>query len=226
MPRNTKFSLDEKIKAVKSYLDGNSSLYQITKELDVALKTVQMWVSNFQSMGEEGLATPKQNSYYSKELKLSAVNDYLSGSYSQLDVCKKYKIRSESQLRTWIFKHNNHEEFKSCNSGGTILMNKGRSTTLDERVKIVNDCIENNKDYTKSAEKYTVSYQQVRNWVSKYENKGIDGLIDKRGIKKLYIELDDVERLKLENKLLQTQNKKLEIQNEFLKKLAEVERSW
>lgn len=60
-------------------------------------------------------------------------------------------------------------------------MNKGRKTTQEERAEIVAFCIENNKNYTLTVEKYNISYQQIYSWVRKYEINGVEGLIDHRG---------------------------------------------
>ena len=43
-----------------------------------------------------------------------------------------------------------------------------KNTTLDE-IKIVTDCLANDKNYGAMALKYDCSYQQVRNWVIRYE---------------------------------------------------------
>ena len=66
----------------------------------------------------------------------------------------KYKIRSKGKLQTWIKKYNSHEELKSSGTGGNIIMTKGRRTTFDERVEIVQYCIAHNHNYMKTAEHY------------------------------------------------------------------------
>jgi len=163
MRKKPKIKIEQKVYAVKAYLDGKQSMNQLSRDLNVSCTSVKRWVTTFESMGEVGLLPSQKNTNYSKELKYSAVNDYLSGQYSQLDICKKYKIRSTCQLNNWILKHNSHEEIKSYQTGGNRSMTKGRSTSFDERIEIVKYCIENNNDYNKSAEQYKVSYQQVRN---------------------------------------------------------------
>lgn len=105
-------------------------------------------------------------------------------------------------------------------------MTNGRKTTFDERVEIVQYCISHGKDYGATIEKYNVSYQQIYSWVKKYEAKGIDGLIDKRGKTKPEAELTDMDRLKAEMKMLEAKNIELEMENRLLKKLAEIERRW
>ena len=103
-------------------------------------------------------------------------------------------------------------------------MTKGRVTTLDERIEIISYCIENGKDYGKAVEKYHVYYQQIYNWVKKYEESGVNGLIDRRGKRKPLEEMTDVERLRAELKILEAENKQKEMEIEILKKVQEVER--
>jgi transposase len=103
-------------------------------------------------------------------------------------------------------------------------MTKGRATTLDERIEIVRYCIEQGKDYGAAIERYQVSYQQVYSWVRKYEELGIAGLNDKRGKRKPLEEMTEVERLRAENRMLQAENKRKEMEIAILKKLQEVER--
>ncbi len=78
-------------------------------------------------------------------------------------------------------------------------------------------CIENDKNYSEASRKYQVSYQQVRNWTIKFEESGIDGLLDRRGKRKPEDQLSEVKKLKAQNKLLEAKNKRLEMENELLK---------
>ena len=56
------------------------------------------------------------------------------------------------------------------------------------------DCLGNGKDYQITAETYEVSYQQVYQWVKKYEEGGEEALKDKRGRKKEEAELTPEEK--------------------------------
>ncbi|PWW31261.1 helix-turn-helix protein [Cytobacillus oceanisediminis] len=76
-------------------------------------------------------------------------------------------------------------------------MTKGRNTTWVERIQIVLDCLGNGKDFKKTAEAYEVSYQQVYQWVRKYENGGDEALKDNRGRTKEEAELSQEEKMKL-----------------------------
>ena len=101
-------------------------------------------------------------------------------------------------------------------------MTKGRKTTQEERAEIVAYCIEHGKDYGLTVETYKVSYQQIYSWVRKYEEKGVDGLTDRRGKVKPESELSESERLRQENKILQAKIKDQEMEIALLKKLREL----
>jgi transposase len=107
---------------------------------------------------------------------------------------------------------------------GTIRMNKGRKTTLEERIEIAQYTIANELDYQKSMKKYDVSYPQVYAWVRKYQSGSEEALRDRRGRHKPEEELDETERLKLRIKELEARNEFLEMENAFEKKLAEIRR--
>ncbi len=162
---------------------------------------------------------------YSVELKLQAVQDYLNGGGSYVTVSKKYGLRSKTQLENWVLWYNGHKEFKERRGARTeIYMTKGRKTTLEERIEIVEYCIEHGKDYPATIEKYGVSYQQIYSWVRKYEETGVDGLRDGRGRTKPVEEMTDIEKLQAENRLLKAQLRDKEVEMLLLKKLQELER--
>ncbi len=166
----------------------------------------------------------RRNRKYSAELRIEAVQAYQNGEGSLWGICKKYGIKDEKSLREWIMWYNGHRKFKERRGARMeIYMTKGRKTTLEERIEIVSYCIENGKDYPKTIEKYGVSYQQIYSWVRKYEEKGIDGLHDGRGRTKPFEEMNEVERLKAENRLLRAQIEEKEMENLLLKKLKELE---
>ena len=58
----------------------------------------------------------------------------------------------------------------------------------------------------------------------KYDKDGIDGLVDRRGKAKPEDKLTDMDRLRMENKMLEAKNIELEMENRLLKKLQEIER--
>lgn len=224
MSRRSRIPTEVKLDIVKRYLNGEKSYRQFAKEINVNEASIRSWVRNYKAIGICGITKVSSNNNYTVELKISAIKDYLRGAGSLNEICTKYKIRSKSQLQNWISKYNSHESIKSYKTGGKIIMTKGRNTTFDERIEIIKYCIEHNKDFNETAQKFQVSYQQARNWTLKYEKIGVDGLLDGRGKRKNEDELTELEKLKAQFKLLEAKNKRLEMENEVLKKLEEIER--
>lgn len=178
----------------------------------------------YQTFGEAGLISSSKNRYYSPNLKEAAVKDYLDGLGSLDDISKKYGLSSKTQLQNWIIKYNSHEALKSSGTGGTSIMTTGRKTTFDERIEIVKYCIEHQNNYAETAQKFEVSYQQVYTWTRKYESSGVEALQDKRGKRKSKSDMSELESLKAQNKLLEAQNRRQQMEIDFLKKLKEIER--
>lgn len=218
-----KFTPKQKIAAVQDYLSGKRSQGKIAESLEISKTVLQRWIANYQSMGEDAFHGGKNKSY-SAELKLAAVQDYLSGKGSLREVCRKYKIKSEHQLQNWISLYNGHGELKTSGTGGSTTMTKGRTTTFDERIEIVQYCIAHNHNYAETAEEYQISYQQARNYTVKYESGGVQALQDNRGKRKPESEMNELEKLRAEVKLLRAQKERAEMEAAFLKKLDEIER--
>lgn len=224
MPQKGSISPEEKIEAVKEYLSGGTSIKQSAQKYGVSKTAIRSWLRLYKNRGNEGLIPVAKTRTYTVEVKQQAVTDYLSGKGSYDDICEKYDISSKSILEKWIKKYNSHKDFKQPKSGGAIYMTKGRKTTIDERVEIVSHCIANNKDYGKTMERYGISYQQIYSWVRKYEKDGAEGLADRRGKHKEESFMSEMEKLQAAIKLKDAENLRLRMENDLLKKLAELER--
>jgi len=221
---NRAHSLQDKINIIEALKNRSHTLSELAFIYQVCRDTIYNWVYRYEKHGVEGLNETSTWKKYSKELKLAAVQDYLSGDYSYNEVTRKYEISSTSLLRKWIKKYNSHRELNDTSIGRTTTMTKGRNTTLNERKEIVFYCLENEKDYQKAAETFKVSYQQVYQWVKKYETGGEEALRDKRGRKKEEVELSAGQKMKLEMQKIERENERLRAENAFLKKLEEIER--
>lgn len=224
MPHQGKASAEERIAAVEAYFEGRISRSGVIRKHGIGASTFKRWLVLYETRGREGLVHQPHNRKYSPALKEQVVQEYLTGQGSLLGLCKKYSISDPHMVSNWIKRYNGHKGFKQPNSGRGIYMTKGRATTLEERVEIVRYCIEQGKDYGAAIERYQVSYQQVYSWVRKHEKVGVAGLSDKRGKRKPLEEMTEVERLRAENRMLQAENKRKDMEIEVLKKLEEVER--
>ena len=224
MPTKVKFTAEEKEQVVLGYLNGKVGYLETLKKYQINAGSLKNWLRIYKAEGINGLMPRSSCNSYSKEAKLCAVSEYLSGNFTVGEICEKYGLRSSTQLKRWKKKYNGHEDLKSSHSGGNVIMTKGRKTTFQERIEIVSYCIEQRTDYAKAIEKYHVSYQQIYSWVRKYHEKGIDGLADKHGKNKDKASMTNLEKLRLENRLLQAKLNDKEMEKDLLKKDMEIER--
>ena len=222
------FTNEFKQKLLKEHDEQGVSFWKLGKQYGIEASIIRRWWHSYDAWGEDGLE--KHNSdlcNYSGEFKQKVVREYLAGGISQQTLAKKYSILSPGTISHWAKAYNNHEELTESRPKGEYLMvkdNKGRKTTLEERIAIVEHCTANANNYALTAKEYHCSYGQVYAWVKKYESQGVEGLYDRRGRNKPAEELTELEKLQAENRLLRAQAKQQRMEIDFLKKLDAVER--
>jgi transposase-like protein len=227
MSRKSKIDPALKVELVERYLEGEISAKEAGRLAGLAgnsADTFHKWVNIYRNEGPAGLLEQSHNRHYSEETKLQAVYDYLDGKGSQMVIAARYGLRSKRQLQMWLKEYNTHGEIKSRTSGGGSYMRKARQTTPEERLEIVQDCLANNKNYGAAALKYNCSYQQVRNWVLRYEKMGSAGLEDRRG-RRTGTQPARTPEEELRDKIaeLERKNRDLQMENDLLKKVRELE---
>lgn len=222
MPQKSKYDAADKERAVLDYLNGMKGCARIAQELGICSKTLKRWAALYKGGGIAALTPSNKDKYYPAVLKKQVVEEYLGGQVSIFELIAKYKISDNHVVTKWIAQYNNHVEFKSKQAGSEIYMAKGRPTTFEERQEIVDYCIAHEKGYRSAMEKYGVSYAQVYSWVKKFEQEGVNGLQDRRSVRKQDGELTENERLKAENECLKRINYNLQMENDVIKKLNEV----
>lgn len=213
-----------KIEIVKKYLSGEGSYARLSEEHGIGEKTLKEWVYRYREQGEAGFWRGAGNKHYSKAFKTKCVEAVLRGEGSVDDIVAKYNISGRSVLRNWIKCYNANMELKDYEPKREVYMAEARrKTTQEERKEIVDYCISHNNDYKGTASRYSVSYSQVYSWVKKYQESGEEGLTDKRGHHKNDDEVDELERLRRENKRLKKQLEERDMLCELLKKVRELE---
>lgn len=220
----SRHSAEWKIALVKRYLSGEGSYAEIAEAHSIGETTLKGWVRKYQEQGEAGFWRGTGNRHYSKDFKIKCVKSVLCGKGTVDEIVAKYNISSGSVLRSWIMKYNANMELKNYEPKREVYMAEARrKTTLEERKEIVDYCISHNNDYKGTASKFGVSYSQVYSWVKKYHKSGEEGLEDKRGHHKSDDEVDELERLRRENKRLKRQLEERDMLCELLKKVKEFE---
>ena len=224
MTKKSKIDPAEKVKIVKRVLANELGVLEAARLAGVTKSAVQLWRDLYLSDGPHALRTQINNKFYPQELKIQAVLEYLKGKSSHADIVKKYHLRSSVTLRDWIKVYTAHGEIKSRRSGGGSYMRKGRRTTQEEKLTIVQDCLANDKNYGAMALKYQCSYEQVRYWVKQYEKMGFAGLEDRRGRRAGTMPSRTPEE-EMRDRIaeLERRNRDLQMENALLKKVRELE---
>jgi len=138
------YSATEKLLILREIETSQTTLVEIARKYDLHRCTLSNWRHRYNLYGYKGLELRTHHKTYSADLKIQAVQEYLSGNGSQRQIIDKHKISSRTQLMRWIQKYNNHSSFKSNEGGGTPAMIKGRHTTWQERIDIVLYCLSRN----------------------------------------------------------------------------------
>ncbi|MGN7472427.1 tyrosine-type recombinase/integrase [Brevibacillus sp. SAFN-007a] len=84
-------------------------------------------------------------------------------------------------------------------------------------MEILKFCLEHQHNYAQTAKEFQVSYQQDYSWTNKYIKFGVAALQNKRGKRNTENEMSEME-------LLQAENKRKQMEIDFLKKLDEIQR--
>lgn len=223
--RKMKLTPKKRVELVESYLNGEDNMSNLARSAGISWSTLKNWLLLYENGRPTALLESRTNTHYTIETKIQAVTDYLNGLGGLLEITKKYGLRQSTQLRDWIKIYNTHGNFKT-GSGGS-QMSQSRKTSFKERVEIVHYCILHNHNYGKTAIKYQVSYQQVRHWVLKYEKMGESDLKDRRG-RRVGTEPSRTPEEEMRDRLAEQERKikRLEMENDLLKKVRELERKW
>ena len=135
MSGKNKLNAEEKVQIAQDCIEGRISQAEAARRVGVDESSIRAWIAKYKSEGSYGLWQTEKNRVYSEELKLQAVMEYLGGKGSLREICKKYRIRTKTQLRAWIKVYNSGRDFKHKMSGGS-RMKSTRKTTQEERVQI------------------------------------------------------------------------------------------
>jgi transposase-like protein len=219
------YSPEFRAMVAQRYLDGEDSYHSLSAEFHVNIATVYDWVARYRKKGIAAFLNHVDNRRYTSELKMKCVKSVINGKLTVSEAAEEYDISSARLLRYWLTAYNSGRELSGYVPKQEIDMAEARrKTTLEERKEIVEFCIQHDRNYKKAADRFDVSYSQVYYWVKKYDANGEEGLIDKRGHRKTDDEVDELERLRRENKRLHRKLEEKERAAELEKKVKEFER--
>lgn len=219
----SKYTIEEKLEMVHA-LENGTSIHRLAEIYEVSTRTLWRWNERVQRLGAEGFKTSSAQVRYPKSFQDIVIREYIDGALSMTDLARKYDISSEAVIWAWMLRYN-EEEISKSKEAGIAPLTKTRQTTLEERVQIVKYYEAEQVSYSELAEAFNISYQQARNLIKKFQQFGHKGLEDRRGKRKPVSEYSDLDKLAAKVKRLEAEKQKLEVENAFLKKLEELERS-
>lgn len=224
MPR-TRFTAMEKLDILTGLSQTKLNRSKYLEQYGIYDSTIRSWRELYKRDGLDGLKERHIWTRYSAKIKQQAVEAYLNGEGSLVEISNRFGLRSDKQLRDWIkkFQYNGTNKSLTDSPSRRQVRIMSRKTTFEERIKIVEYVTAGKHSYSQASEHFNVSYQQVRAWVLKSKGGGYTALKDGRGRTKPVEEMTEVERLKLENRQLKAQLKEQEVMELFAKKFRELQ---
>lgn len=205
------------------YLSGVSYQTLIAQyKLKLAESTFLLYVNKYQTHGFEGIKHQQTNRSYTKEFKSKIVNEHFETGYGSLYLANKYNVPSKTTVKNWINRYTEGKENKTYSPTSGVYNIMSTKKSYEEKIKIVEDYIDNKLTYKEAAEKHQVNYNNIYSWVNKYKKHGPKGLEDNRGRGKPSELQTKEERSNAEIEALKARNKWLEMENDALKKRRKI----
>lgn len=115
------------------------------------------------------------------------------------------------------------ESSRHAERGRKQIWPRKKKLSQEQKLQAVLYCLEHQLDYRRTSEQYKITYQQIYSWVKKYQGKGEAGLLDRRGKRRPPSEYSEEEKAAAKLRQLEAENRRLQMENDFLKKLNELE---
>ena len=204
MGRKSKYSADFKLMIIHEA--ETSGITKTSKKYSLSDHTIRTWKFIYKYQGIQGLELIHSNNTYSKEYKASLVEEYQKSDEKLEEFAIRHGLRGRTQLSQWIMGYN-ESILEDHRSGKRDSGMKGRKTTFDERLEIIEQLIRHGVDCNRVAEHYNVSYNQVYGWCRKYTERGNNP--------------NSLDQLKMGNKLLKAGIRYQKMEITFPRKLVE-----
>lgn len=123
-----KYSMEDKIKAVKDVVECGMSAGSVAKSLSTAKAVVQRWVARYEAFGIDGLSM--KSGSYSGDFKIRVIEYMRENNASIFRTAVKFGIPSESSVAKW------ERIYLEEGSDALYKDNRGRKCNMtDDRVK-------------------------------------------------------------------------------------------
>lgn len=174
MKRTTK----EWLKYVKEYLDSNTSITRIAEKRNVDPGKLKYLVKLYEIHGEAPFSDIQENRVYTREEKLKAIEEYLSGTKSGRQIALELGSPSSDIVRDWVklFKEGGSDAIQVSKGRKKYLLHEDRQRFLAEKeLKARNEHLEAENEYLKKS--LALAFKKNKRLRKKYEslmNSGAD----------------------------------------------------
>jgi len=101
-----KYKFEQKLKVVKDYLVGEGSYPYLAQKHEITdWSQIRRWVNAYRELGEAGLMRKRQNVDYSVQMKLDAIELYLTTEMSIREVANEFRINNPPLISAWLRKY-------------------------------------------------------------------------------------------------------------------------
>ena len=130
----SKYSFEFKIKIVKEYLSGVGGYSYLADKYSIPDKSqVRKWVNVYDEFGEAGLHRKRKNEKYSVQMKLDAVELYISTEMSLREVANHFRMNNLSQISIWLSKYRENGVEGLSGKRGRPTMKEHKSKVPDSK---------------------------------------------------------------------------------------------
>ena len=105
----TKYSYEEKLKAVMKVLKEHRSNQYVATEIGCNRKAISLWVFKYKRFGTDGLKI-KRNKTYTQEFKLTVVRDMKENHLTLFQAANKFAVVNPTNLLRWKKKYESQGE--------------------------------------------------------------------------------------------------------------------
>lgn len=100
-----KYSFEFKLQVVQDYYSGVGGKRFLAKKYGITPKQVAVWKNIYKEFGALGLQRKRQNTVYSTQFKINAVNLYLTSEFSYREVSNQLNINNPALVTGWVTKY-------------------------------------------------------------------------------------------------------------------------
>jgi len=131
-----KYTFEEKMKVVQAHIDGEGGYKALRAKFGLASsQLVRNWVKCYQAYGEEGLRAKKKQKKYPVQMKLDAIELYLTTNMSLRDVSVHFQIRDPAVTARWLTEYREQGIAGLSRAGGkSAKMSKDKRSKNDRTI--------------------------------------------------------------------------------------------